>query len=54
MRTRVPIDITKMDATIPEGIDLVWNGRTINSGPLHVQLDDQAHGEGDNRGELDY
>ena len=54
MRTRVPIDITQMDATIPEGIDLVWNGYTINSGPLHVQLDDQAHGEGDNRGELDY
>jgi hypothetical protein len=43
-----------MDATIPEGIDLVWNGRTINSGPLQVQLDDQAHAEGDNRGELDY
>jgi len=43
-----------MNATIPEGIDLVWNGCTINSGPLHVQLDDQAHAEGDNRGELDY
>jgi hypothetical protein len=54
MRTRVPFDITKMDATIPEGIDLVWNGCTINSGPLHIQLDDQAHAEGDNRGELDY
>lgn len=54
MQTRVPFGITKMDATIPEGIDLVWNGRTINSGPLQVLLDDQAHAEGDNRGELDY
>jgi hypothetical protein len=43
-----------MDATIPDGIDLVWNGSTINSGPLQVQLDDRAHAEGDNRGELDY
>src|SRR5262249_60474247 len=32
----------------------VWNGCTINSAPLQVQLDDQAHAEGDNRGELDY
>jgi hypothetical protein len=43
-----------MDAMIPEGIDFVWNGCTINSGPLQVQLDDQARAEGDNRGELDY
>jgi hypothetical protein len=43
-----------MDATIPEGIDLLLNGRTVNSGPLQVRLDDQAHAEGDNRGELDY
>jgi len=43
-----------MDATIPEGIDFVWNGRAINSGPLQVQLDNQARAEGDNRGELDY
>jgi hypothetical protein len=54
MQTTVPFDISKMDATIPEGIDLLWNGCTVNSGPLQVQLDDQARGEGDNRGELDY
>ena len=54
MQATVSFGITKMDATIPEGIDLVWNGRTINSGPLDVQLDDQAHAEGDNSGELDY
>ena len=50
----VPFDITRMEATISEGIDFVWNGCTINSGPLRVRLDDQAHTEGDNRGELDY
>jgi hypothetical protein len=54
MQGTVPFDITRMDATIPEGIDFVWNGCTINSGPLRVQLDDQARAEGDNRGELDY
>ena len=54
MQTTVPFGITKMDATIPEGIDFVWNGRAINSGPLQVQLDNQARAEGDNRGELDY
>jgi hypothetical protein len=43
-----------MDATIPEGINLVWNGCTINSGPLQIVLDDQARAAGDNRGELDY
>jgi hypothetical protein len=54
MQATVPFGITKMDATIPEGIHFVWNGCTINSGPLRVQLDDQARAEGDNRGELDY
>lgn len=54
MQVTVPIDITKMDAMIPEGIHLQLNGRTVNSGPLQVHLDDQARSEGDNRGELDY
>jgi len=54
MKATVPFKVTKMDATIPEGIDLVWNGCTINSGPLQVQLDNLARAEGDNCGELDY
>jgi len=54
MQATVPFGITKMDATIPEGIDFVWSGCTINSGPLHVQLDNLAGAEADNRGELDY
>ena len=54
MQPTVPIDITKMDATLTEGIDFLWNGCTLNSGPLRIHLDDQARGEGDNRGELDY
>lgn len=53
MQPTVPINITKMDA-ITDGIDFTWHGRTINSGPLQIRLDDQAHGDGDNRGELDY
>jgi hypothetical protein len=54
MQVTVPFDITRMDATIPEGIDLVWNGCAVNSGPLQLRLDDQARAEGDNGGELDY
>src|SRR5262245_53107619 len=54
MQPTVPINITKMDATIPEGFDFLWNGCSVNSGPLHVHLDDKARGEGDNRGVLDY
>jgi hypothetical protein len=54
MQPRVPINITKMDATITEGMDFLWNGCTVNSGPLQIHLDDKARGEGDNRGELDY
>jgi hypothetical protein len=50
----VPINITKMDATIPEGIDFLWNGKTVKSGPLQIHLDGQARGEGENCGELDY
>src|SRR5262249_55429598 len=44
----------KMDATIAEGFDFVWNGCTVNSGPLQIHLDDKARGDSDNRGVLDY
>jgi hypothetical protein len=54
MQPTVPINITKMDATITEGIDFLWNGCPVNSGPLQIHLDDNARGEDDNRGELDY
>jgi hypothetical protein len=54
MQPTVPINITKMDATITEGIDFRWNGFRVNSGPLQIHLDDKACCEGDNRGELDY
>jgi hypothetical protein len=43
-----------MEATIPEGIDLLVNGVQLNSGPLKVQLDHEARSAGDNSGELDY
>jgi hypothetical protein len=54
MQPTVPINITNMDAIITEGIDVLWNGCTVNSGPLQIYLDDKARGEDDNRGELDY
>jgi hypothetical protein len=54
MQPTVPINITNMDAIITEGIDVLCNGCTVNSGPLQIHLDDKARGEDDNRGELDY
>src|SRR5262245_65455580 len=54
MQPTVPINITKMDAIITEGFDFLWNGCTVNSGPLQIHLDDKARREGDNRGVLDY
>jgi len=54
MQPAVPIKITRLDAIIPEGIDLLWKGYPINSGRLQIHLDDQARGEDDNCGELDY
>jgi hypothetical protein len=54
MQPTVPINITKMDATITEGFDFLWNGFRVNSGPLQVHLDDKARGKSDNRGVLDY
>jgi len=54
VQSTVPINITKMDATITEGFDFLWNGCTVNSGSLQIHLDDKARREGDNRGVLDY
>ena len=31
--------ITRLEAVAPEGVPLTWQGRTFNSGPLHVELD---------------
>src|SRR5262247_2275877 len=54
MQPTVSINITKMDATITEGFDFLWNGFRVNSGPLQIHLDDTTRGEGANRGVLDY
>jgi len=54
MQTTVPIQVTTLDAAIPEGFVFASNGRTVHSGPLRIHLDNQARGAGDNRGELDY
>lgn len=54
MQPSIPIRITKMDATITEGIVLLWNGRKVHRGPLEIHLDNHSRGKGDNAGELDY
>ena len=31
--------VTRLDAIAPSGVPLTWQGRTFNSGPLHMDLD---------------
>ncbi len=44
--------VTRLSATAPEGVPIVWEGRAFNSGPLTIELDESA--EADSRGVLDY
>ena len=41
--------VTRLEAVAPAGIPITWQGRTFNSGPLHMDLDDTA-----SFGSLDY
>lgn len=45
--------VTRLDAQVPEGVPLEWQGRQLESGPLTIELDEDSDGEG-NRGILDY
>ena len=52
-RDQIAFRITRLAAGVPEGVPLEWQGRHIDSGPLILELDDEAPAEG-NRGTLDY
>ena len=49
----VKFRITGLAAAVPEGVPVVWQGRELASGPLTIELDDEAAGKG-NHGVLDY
>lgn len=42
----VPIQVTQLAATVPEGVPIEWQGRVFSSGPLNVSLDEGACSEG--------
>jgi hypothetical protein len=50
---RIPFRVAALNATVPEGVPVVWMGREIPSGPLAIVLDEGPAGE-ESRGELDY
>ena len=44
--------VSKLSAHVPEGVPLQWQGKTFNSGPLIIELDQSA--TDGSRGTLDY
>ncbi len=49
----VTFQITKLAASVPEGVPVEWQGKEFNSGPLTIELDENAQELG-NQGVLDY
>ena len=49
---RLQFGVTRLSASIPEGVPIDWRGRSIPSGPLTIQLDSDAGGA--SNGLLDY
>lgn len=47
----VKFRVTRLDAEVPEGVPLEWQGRQLESGPLTIELDEDPDG---NRGILNY
>lgn len=47
---RVPFQVTHLTASVPQGVPIEWQGRTLPSGPLTVTLNE----DGCSQGVLDY
>lgn len=43
--------VTHLEAVVPDGVPIEWQGSQLDSGPLQIELDDVRSG---NRGTLDY
>ena len=48
---RLRFQVTKLAATAPEGVAVKWQGREYTSGPLEIELDEEAPAS---EGLLDY
>lgn len=48
----VPFRVTRLEAIVPDGVPLEWQGSTFRSGNLIIELDEQATEQ--SRGLLDY
>jgi hypothetical protein len=53
MDERIKFRITNLSARVPERIALAWQGKEFDSGPLIIELDENASVTG-NQGTLDY
>ncbi len=51
MSTQISVHVSRLDAAIPQGIPVRWQGREFPSGPLEATLDSAA---GPSGGVLDY
>ena len=50
---RIPFRITDLQANVPEGVPVLWQGQEFSSGPLFIELDETLDERG-NQGMLDY
>jgi hypothetical protein len=50
---QITFRITELVASVPEGVPIEWQGREFSSGPLVIELENNAEGRG-NTGVLDY
>jgi hypothetical protein len=48
----VPFRIERLQATVPDGVPVEWQGKIFNSGALHIALDESATES--SKGMLDY
>lgn len=47
---RIDFRVSRLNATVPEGVPIRWQGKDIASGPLAIELDSAR----ESRGALDY
>ncbi len=50
---QVRFNVTRLAATVPEGVPIVWRGRQFDSGPLVIEMVGDHEGSA-NQGVLDY
>jgi len=51
LKDKILFQVAKLAAEAPEGVTIEWQGRQLASGPLQIQLDEEAGASG---GSLDY